>query len=131
MLRRFSAAASFERTLDTVARARLQAPHYPADGHFAQLVRLGEIGPETVVRRRDGLTPFVERGDGEASIRFAASTVGVPAVLGSALEHVRDHERFRVRDLPGELDDDSKVVLVRRLIRDGLLRAETGEDGTT
>jgi hypothetical protein len=53
--------------------------------------------------------------------------------MGPALEHVRDHERFRVRDLPGTLDDDSKVVLVRRLVREGLLRAglsrtESGED---
>ena len=109
-----------------MARARLQAPHYPADGHFAQLVRLGEIGPETVVRRRAGFTPSVERGDGEASIRFAASTVSVPGALGPALEHIRDHERFRVRDLPGPVDDESRLVVVRRLIRDGLLRAEDG-----
>src|SRR5436305_5428479 len=133
MLQRFAAAAVFERTLDTVARSRLQASQYPADGHFAQLVRLGEIAPDTVVCRRDGMTPLVERGDSGAVIRFAASAVGGPAAMGPALEHVRDHERLRVRDLPGTLDDDSKVVLVRRLVRAGLLRAglsrtESGED---
>jgi ribosomal protein L16 Arg81 hydroxylase len=126
-LQRFAAAASFERTLDTVARSRLQAPHYPADGHFAQLVRLGEIAPHTVVRRRDGLIPLVESGDSGAVIRFAASAVGGPAAMGPALEHVRDHESFQVRDLPG-LDDGGRVVLVRRLVREGLLRAESGED---
>lgn len=129
MLGRFTEAASFERTLDTVVRSRLQAPHYPADGHFAQLVRLGEVGSDTVVRRRAGLTPIVEpRDSGDTVvIRFAASNVAAPAILGPALEHVRDHELFRVRDLPGELDDESKVVLVRRLIREGLLRAESSE----
>lgn len=130
MVRRFGEGAAFERTLDTVLRARQPLPHYPADGHFAQLVHLGEIGPDTVVRRRDGITPRVEARDGEPAIRFAASSVAVPGALGPALEHVRDHESFRVRDLPGEVDDESKLVLVRRLIRDGLLRAETGEDGS-
>ncbi len=131
MLRRFSETASFERTLDTVARARQAAPHYPADGHFAQLVRLGEIGPGSMIRRRDGLTPRVESRDGEVSIRFAASSVAVPEALAPAVEHIRDHESFRVRDLPGPVDDESRLVLVRRLIRDGLLRAETNEEGTT
>lgn len=128
MLRRLVEAAAFERTLDTVIRARHQAPHFPADGHFAQLVRLREIGPDTVVRRRAGLTPTVEAGDAGASIRFAAVTVNGPAAMAPALAHIRDHEGFRVRDLPGELDDDSKAVLVRRLVRDGLLRAEHGDN---
>jgi ribosomal protein L16 Arg81 hydroxylase len=131
MLARFGQAASFERTLDTVTRARQQPPRYPADGHFAQLVRLGEVGPETLVHRRDGFTPVVELADDGASIRFAGSPVAGPAVLGPALAHIRDHESFRVRDLPGEVDDESKLVLVRRLIRDGLLRAATDEEGTT
>jgi hypothetical protein len=111
-----------------VTRARQQAPHFPADGHFAQLARLGEVGPDTVVRRRAGLTPRVERREDGAALRFAASTVGGPADLEPAFTHIRDHERFRVADLPGALDDESKVVLVRRLIRDGLLRAESGEE---
>ncbi|HEY3571437.1 MAG TPA: cupin domain-containing protein [Thermoanaerobaculia bacterium] len=128
MLRRLVQAASFERTLDTVVRARQQAPHFPADGHFAQLARLPEIGPDTMVRRRSGLNPVVETGDDGAAIRFAAAQVKGPAAMAPALEHVRDHESFRVRDLPGGLDDDSKAVLVRRLVRDGLLRAEHGGD---
>jgi ribosomal protein L16 Arg81 hydroxylase len=125
MLGRVTRSASFERTLDTVVRSRLQTPHYPADGHFAQLVRLGEISPDTVVRRREGLTPFVEHGTNGSVILFAASSVGGPSAMGPALEHIRDHGCFRVRDLPGALDDNSKVILVRRLVRDGLLRAET------
>lgn len=126
-LRRLTAAASFERTLDTVRRSRLQAPQYPADGHFAQLVRLAEITPETIVLRRAGLMPLVERAESGVSIRFASSAVGGPAAMAPALEHIRDHASFRVRDLPGALDDNGKTVLVRRLVREGLLRAETGD----
>jgi hypothetical protein len=31
-------------------------------------------------------------------------------------------EPFRVADLPGELDDEGRLVLVRRLVREGFLR---------
>lgn len=125
MLGLMTGAASFERTLDTVMRSAHPAPHYPADGHFAQLVRLDEIGPGTLMCRREGLAPRVERDADRATLAFAAAHVGGPAVLGPALEHIRNHESFRVGDLPGELDDDSRVVLVRRLVREGLLRAES------
>jgi hypothetical protein len=37
------------------------------------------------------------------------------------MEFIRDHPRFKVAELP-DLDNQSKQVLVRRLIREGLLR---------
>ena len=130
MLGLFTESASFERTLGTVLRSRLQTPNYPADGHFAQLARLGEIGPHTVICRREGLAPQVRHSTNGTAILFAATNVGGPAAMGPALEHIRDHQRFRVEDLPGELDVESKVVLVRRLVREGLLRAESDEEST-
>jgi ribosomal protein L16 Arg81 hydroxylase len=130
MIEQLTAAASFEHTLDTVVRSRAQPPYFPADGHFAQLAHLGEIGPDTLVLRRESQSPVVEHDAEGAAIRFAASRVNGPAAMSPALEHIRDHSRFRVRDLPGELDDESKTVLVRRLVREGLLRAETGDKST-
>src|SRR4249919_3484068 len=41
---------------------------------------------------------------------------------GPAVRPALTTERFRVRDLPGNLDDAGKLVLVRRLIREGLLQ---------
>jgi hypothetical protein len=38
------------------------------------------------------------------------------------MEFVRDHERFRVGDLAPWLDDTSRLVVARRLVREGLLR---------
>jgi lysine-specific demethylase/histidyl-hydroxylase NO66 len=130
MIEQFAGSASFERTLDTVVRSRTQPPYFPADGHFAQLARLGEIGLDSLVHRRAGLSPVVEHDADGAAISFAASRVNGPAALSPALMHIHAHSRFRVRDLPGGLDDESKVVLVRRLVREGLLRAETGDEST-
>lgn len=127
VLRLFAESASFERTLDVMSRAWQDTPRFPADGHFEQLARLGELSAESLVRRRAGLTCRVEpSGDGVA-IAFSGNRIQMPASAGPALEHVRDHERFRVGDLPGRLDEPSKLVLVRRLVREGLLRADPAE----
>ena len=130
-LRRFAESASFERTLDVVSRSWEDSPWVPAgflgDGHFEQLVRLGELSAESVIRRRTGLTCRVEPSDNGVAIAFAGSRIQMPASAQPALEHIRDHERFRAGDLPGRLDEPSKLVLIRRLVREGLLRADPAE----
>jgi hypothetical protein len=47
-------------------------------------------------------------------------TVDVPGHLRPALEEVRSRTELRPRDLP--LDEQSRLVLARRLVREGLLR---------
>jgi ribosomal protein L16 Arg81 hydroxylase len=111
------------RTLETLTDAMLHKQRYPADGHFATLLALDKIGPESVVERRGHFVCRVSRDSTAATIRFAENHVKGPASIGSALEFVRDATRqFRVRDLPGPLSNESKVTLVRRLVREGLLR---------
>lgn len=124
MLRLLVENASFERTWDMVTRSRERALRFPADGHFEQLVRLGELTGDSVLRRRSGLTCRVEAAGNVVAVSFAGTRLQMPAAAGPALEHIRDRERFRVCDLPGRIDEPGKLVLVRRLIREGLLRAE-------
>jgi hypothetical protein len=46
----------------------------------------------------------------------------MPIHAADALAYALEHERFAVKDLPGDLDDEGKLVLVERLIRDGLVQ---------
>ena len=46
----------------------------------------------------------------------------MPARLREPMTFVRDHPALRVRDLAPWLDEQSRLVLVRRLVREGLLR---------
>lgn len=124
ILRSLAEDSPFARTARTLTDAVLTKQTLPADGHFATLQALALIGPETVVTRRGALVCRVGRDARAATIRFAANFVRGPAAIGPALEFVRDSERFRVRELPGPLSAESKVMLVRRLIREGLLRPE-------
>jgi ribosomal protein L16 Arg81 hydroxylase len=109
-------------SLGTLADTVLQKQRYPADGHFATLLALDKISPETEVERRGFFVCHVVQNADSAIIKFAENHVKGPAAIGQALEFVRDTHRFRVSDLPGPLGNESKVVLVRRLIKEGLLR---------
>lgn len=114
---------AFERTLDVLRRAQAAATPYAGDGHFEQILRVEEIGPETWLERRaiGGLVVSVS-GDA-ASIQFGDAEVRGPKDLAPALGYIRDHHRFQVSDLPGPIAAKTKVVLAKRLVREGLLRA--------
>ena len=46
----------------------------------------------------------------------------MPMRLQAPLEFVAAHDTFRVGDLEPWLDPDSRLVVARRLVREGLLR---------
>ncbi|MCC2111929.1 MAG: hypothetical protein KDJ16_07840, partial [Hyphomicrobiales bacterium] len=52
----------------------------------------------------------------------AGKEVSLPAHAAAAVRYALETDRFRVADLPGTLDDAGKLVLARRLVREGLLR---------
>ncbi len=58
------------------------------------------------------------------TVRVVASgaTLTLPAFAADSLAFALATPAFRVGDLPGELDDAGRLVLVRRLLREGLLR---------
>jgi hypothetical protein len=49
-------------------------------------------------------------------------TLTMPAGLEPALRQVMAADRFTPADLDGHLDGPSRLVLVRRLVREGLLQ---------
>jgi ribosomal protein L16 Arg81 hydroxylase len=91
------------------------------DGHFRSLDRVASIDLDTRLARRTRLSCQVSLEDQEAIIRFPGNSVSGPAAIAPALHFVSRAERFAVRDLPNELSDDSKIVLAKRLVREGLI----------
>jgi|tagenome__1003787_1003787.scaffolds.fasta_scaffold20981235_2 ribosomal protein L16 Arg81 hydroxylase len=126
VLKKFLEVTSFDEVLAAVKRNRATFQGYPSDGHFAQLLDLDELSVDSEVeRRRDVLCVVDEIFDTErnpkSAIMFAAQQVTGPLFLFPALEFIRDQPRFRVSEIPG-LDEKGQLTLVRRLIREGLLR---------
>ncbi|HWC69874.1 MAG TPA: cupin domain-containing protein [Actinomycetota bacterium] len=86
-----------------------------------------EPGDATVVRRRPGSVCIVQIADGELAVLLGDRRLRMPAWLEPAMRTIADAEYFRVGDLDHLVPDaGSRAVLVRRLIREGLLTAAPG-----
>ena len=76
-------------------------------------------GADTV-RWREGLPTDVRTEGTRVAVVLPSGTVRLPAVCSEALHALTDGDVHRVGALPG-LDEDDAVVVVRRLLREGVL----------
>ncbi|MFP7762332.1 cupin domain-containing protein [Marisediminicola sp. LYQ85] len=108
-----AASASLTRRFAGAVRAEPLAP-------LATIEALGALGPDTVVSWRRGATASTRR-DGEViTIRWGDSTVSLPVEAADAVEALATGADHTVGSLPG-LDEASALVVVRRLVREGIL----------
>ena len=92
-------------------------------GQLQQLLGLERIGQDTVVRRRPGAgCRLRQRGD-RLEVLLGDRTLHMPARLAPAMRAILASDRLVVGDLAGLLDPPSRLVLIRRLVREGLLEA--------
>jgi bifunctional lysine-specific demethylase and histidyl-hydroxylase NO66 len=89
-------------------------------GQIHRLLDLNEIGAESVVARRKGTICVLDTVDGELSVLLGDRELRMPNWVRPAMTVLASGESRVVADLPG-LDESSRLVLVRRLIREGLL----------
>ena len=88
-----------------------------------QLRALERLGVETSLERRETVIADLEEVDGSLALVFEGREVRFPPHASSELRACFESEEpFRAADLPGELDSDGRLVLVRRLVREGFLR---------
>ena len=90
-------------------------------GQLQQLLALEEIDQATVVRRRAGATCRLRRLGDRLEVLLGDRALHMPARLTPAMREILDRDRLAVADLAGHLDPPSRLVLVRRLVREGLL----------
>jgi hypothetical protein len=102
------------------ARERFLRSRRPVlDGQWSELRALDDLTIETPLERRP--TALAEL-DGKTLV-FEGKRVEFPAHARVELEAlVQSDGPIRASELPGSLDDEGRLVLVRRLIREGFLR---------
>jgi hypothetical protein len=94
------------------------------DGQLEQLRQLGSLTPDTVVDRRRSVIADLREHRDRLELVFEGKRLSFPARLSEELSFlVETGSSFTPRELPGTLDDAGRLVLVRRLIREGFLRA--------
>jgi Cupin superfamily protein len=91
---------------------------------YGGLQELNDAPPITVDSKLEPRPHLIyrlrEEGD-NVSLLFGSTTVTLPSFASEPLSFALKGGPFVVRDLPGQLDDAGKVVLARRMIKEGLL----------
>ncbi len=101
-------------------------------GGLRDLLELDHLGDRTVLRRRPSVMARVTRteaGD-HAEVVLRDRVLRMPVALAPALHRIVDGDTVRPADLDGSMDLPSRLVLCRRLVREGVLRIDRGADGT-
>lgn len=119
----------FERTLAVMRQSRGASTMQVGDGHLKQIVDIDDLDADTVVTRRSGHLCSTQANEQGAVLIFGPNArMGGPPSLKEAYAFICDNVSFRIGELPGPISESSKVTVIKRLIRDGLLRAQRGED---
>jgi bifunctional lysine-specific demethylase and histidyl-hydroxylase NO66 len=120
-LRRFLDKVDLDRVAGRTAR-RFWAGRAPLlAGQLQQLLALDELDDATVVRRRPGVVCRLEVSGDRLTVLLGDRELAMPARLEPAMRRLLAAGSFAVADLAGLLDAPSRLVLVRRLVREGLL----------
>jgi lysine-specific demethylase/histidyl-hydroxylase NO66 len=91
-------------------------------GGLRDRLALDTITDDTRLRRRAGhAVRLTGTADGRVVLLLGDRTVTVPGWVRPALEAMRELPELTPADLADHLDPQSRVVLCRRLVREGLL----------
>ena len=122
MLRALAEGADLRRSLGRVHAEAAQERPPLAPGQIASAFEPSPVTLDTVVSRRPAVDVAVTSAGGDIELSVSGRAITLPRWTRPAVRHALQRKRFRVGDLPDDLDDDAKVVLVKRLLREGIVR---------
>lgn len=126
MMGRWTAAELVE---DTAERFGVM-PDRTWDGYYESLQGSLALTPDSLVARRPDIQCQLIENLGLLQLTQASQTLEMPGWLMPAVEHALSVQAFRVAELYEHIDRASTEVLVRRLIREGVLELLGAEPGS-
>ncbi len=113
--------ADFDAALDHFAEDLVSTRHPLLYGQMQQLAKLRALSVDDRASARPNLLYYLEKDGDRVTVAAYGGRITLPAHAAEPLEHALTHEGYRIGDLPGELDDPGKLVLVKKLVREGLV----------
>src|SRR5579862_536898 len=121
LLARVSAQASPDGVLDRLANEFVVSRSALVPGQLAQALQSPHLSSADEVGARPASIYRIQTQGDQISVKSHGREITLPAEAHAALTFALDNERYCVRDLPGDLDDEAKIILVKRLIDEGLV----------
>lgn len=121
LLERVLKRADFDAALDHFADDLVSTRHALLSGQMQQIHRLTGLTTDDRASPRPNLMFRMSEDEEHVRVTAYGRTLTLPVHTKESLQHALTQDEYRVGDLPGDLDDPGKVVLVRRLVREGLV----------
>jgi hypothetical protein len=104
------------------ARSRALLARYPSlEGHLLDLESENRIDLDTKVRRRADIQWALSADDEYIYLHFHGKVVRMPAGVTADLRFIGEAGEFTAKALPGGFDPESRLLLVRNLLKEGFL----------
>ncbi|MEM7121672.1 MAG: cupin domain-containing protein [Pseudomonadota bacterium] len=110
---------------DKIEKTFVQSRRPILEGQLTQLAALEEIDQETLVEPRATALYEIELRDDQVVLLYHGAEVAFPAFAEESLRFAASTPSYKVADIPGGLDEKGRLVLVRRLVREGLLAVKS------
>ena len=119
---RFSRSARLGPALEGIAEDFITTRPAFVPGQREQVIALESVTLYSRLGARPDVVYRCQHDERALRLQYRNIEISFPRWADSALRYALEHAEYRARDLPGDLDDAGKLVLVRRLIREGLVR---------
>jgi len=113
--------ATPDAALDRVVDGFVSGRRAFVPGQLVQVLLSKELAPGDEVGARPEAIYRLHQEGNHIRLRSQGRETTLPAEGAAALTFALENRRYRVCDLPGELDDEDKVALVQCLINEGLV----------
>jgi ribosomal protein L16 Arg81 hydroxylase len=121
LIQRLATTPNFDVMLDRFVDEFVMACPPLLRGQMAQMTTVNQLTLDSVVGARAGVVSHI-RTDGEStSVHCYGRKITFPSYTEDALRASLNSPQFVVRSLPEGLDDQGKVALTQRLIKEGLV----------
>jgi ribosomal protein L16 Arg81 hydroxylase len=95
------------------------------NGRLFDTLHVIDVTLQTLVARRRQIICMRTRTAERINLSFYGKTVSFPDSVAPAIDCIFEREQFPIRELQVNLSDQSKLNIVRRLIKEGLLRIQS------
>ncbi len=114
-------AMDFDSTFDAFVTEMASSQRTNLRGQMQQLARLDEITENDFVDTQADLIVNFRQDAESIRVIFLDKEICFPARVAETVRFVFSQSRFKIGDLPGDLDAAGKLVLIKRLIKEGLV----------
>jgi hypothetical protein len=114
--------ADVDAALDHFADDLVSTRHALLDGQMAQVLRLSTLTAKDRAGARPNLVYRWRMHEDQYVVSCYGSEMRLPEHAAEPARFALENADFVIEDLPGDLDDAGKLVLIKRLVREGMVR---------